>query len=365
MGLVAARTAHDCPKEDGMAWPVRRLIEDGVLSMLQVNMGLKDGERLLVVADPPTLEHWRDKELSELEEQLERSALAKMVAEIAVESFAQCNVEFYPYPSVGQHGSEPGEAMAKKMRQADVLIAIVNYSLSHTQARARATEAGVRIASMPGFEARMFHPGGPMSVDYQQVAQDTEKLAKLVTEAERATVRSPGGTDISFSLAGREGGMDTGLCSERAGFSNLPAGETYAAPVEGTAEGRIVAQAGWYPHLTEDMTFHFEGGLVVSCQGGGKVGDEFRELLQLESEDERHLARRNLAELGIGTNPNAKQPDNVLEEEKIKGTVHLAIGHSSHMGGAVVADLREDFVLPKPDLLLDDTLVNEGGEWKV
>jgi leucyl aminopeptidase (aminopeptidase T) len=223
----------------------------------------------------------------------------------------------------------------------------------------------VRIASMPGFEARMFHPGGPMSVDYQQVAQDTEKLAQLVTAAERATVRSPGGTDVSFSLSGREGGMDTGLCTERAAWSNLPAGETYAAPVEGTAEGRIVAQAGWYPHLKEDMTFRFEGGLVVSCEGGGKVGDEFRELLQLGSEDERHLARRNLAELGIGTNPNAKQPDNVLEAEKIKGTVHLAIGDSSHMGGTVAADLHEDFVMPQPDLLLDDRLVIEGGEWRV
>jgi leucyl aminopeptidase (aminopeptidase T) len=348
-----------------MAWPVRKLIEDGVLSMLHINMGLKEGEKLLIVADPPTLEHWRDKELSDLVDQLERSALAKMVAEIAMESFPQCSVEFHPYPSVGQHGSEPGEAMAEKMSEADVLIAIVNYSLSHTQARAQATEAGVRIASMPGFEARMFHPGGPMSVDYQQVAEDTEKLAQLVTEAERATVRSPGGTDISFSLSGREGEMDTGLCAEKGAWSNLPAGEACAAPLEGTADGVIVALAGWYPHLTEDMTFRLEKGLVVSLEGGGKVGDEFRELLQLRSEDAKHLARRNLAELGIGTNPNAKQPDNVLEAEKIKGTVHLAIGDSSHLGGTVAADLHEDFVIPEPDLLLDGKLVIEKGEWRV
>ncbi len=348
-----------------MGWPVRKLIEDGVLSMLRVNMGLKEGERLLVVADPPTLEHWADKDLLVLQDQMERSALARMVADIARESFLQSMVDFYPYPSAGQHGSEPGEAVAEKMSQADVLIAIVNYSLSHTAGRARATEAGARIASMPGFEARMFHPGGPMSVDYQQVAEDTEKLAQLVTEAERATVRSPGGTDISFSVAGREGGVDTGLCTERAAWSNLPAGEAYAAPLEGTAEGVIVAQAGWYPHLAEDMSFHFEKGLVVSLEGGGKVGDEFRKLLQLGSEEQVHLARRNLAELGIGTNPNAKQPDNVLEAEKIKGTVHLAIGDSSHMGGRVVADLHEDFVIPQPDLLLDGRLVIEGGEWRI
>jgi len=347
-----------------MAWLERERIEQGVLNMLQVNMGLKGGERLLVVADPPTLDHWREKEPSELMVQLERSMLARMVAETALESFPQSKVEFYPYPSVGQHGKEPGKAVAQKLRKCDVLIGIVNYSLSHTGARAAATEAGVRIASMPGFEARMFHPGGPMSVDYHQVADDTERLARLVTDAETATVRSPGGTDISFSLSGRKGGVDTGLCTERAAWSNLPAGEAYAAPVEGTAEGVIVAQAGWYPELEEDLIFHLEGGLVIRLEGGGQVGDRFRELLQLGKDDELHRSRRNLAELGIGTNPNAKQPDNVLEAEKIKGTVHLAIGDSSHMGGKVVADLHEDFVIPQPDLVLDDRLIIEGGEWR-
>jgi len=347
-----------------MGWPQKDLIEQGVLSMLRVNMGLKEGERLLVVADPPSLDHWLEKEPDKLTVQLERSMLAKMVAEIGRGAFPDAVVEFYPYPSTGQHGKEPGSAVAQKLSKCDVLVAIVNYSLSHTGARAAATKAGVRIASMPGFEARMFHPGGPMSVDYQQVAEDTEKLAALVTEAERGTVRSRAGTNISFSLAGRKGGVDTGLCTERAAWSNLPAGETYAAPVEGTAEGVIAVQAGWYPDLAEDLLLTFESGLVVRLEGGGKVGDKFRELLQLEKDDELHRARRNLAELGIGTNPNAKQPDNVLEAEKIKGTVHLAIGDDSHMGGTVVADLHEDFVIPQPDLLLDDKLVIEGGEWR-
>ena len=348
-----------------MGWPERKLIEEGVLSMLRVNMGLKPGEKLLVVTDPPSLSHWEEKDPSELQIELERSVLAKTVAEIAQEAFPNCVVDFYPYPSVGQHGKEPEEALTREMKKADVLIAIVNYSLSHTNARAAATEAGARIANMPGFEARMFHQGGPMSVDYHQVAEDTEKLAKLVTAAERATVRSPGGTDIAFSLAGRRGDVDTGLCTEKAAWSNLPAGEAYAAPLEGTAEGVIVAQAGWYPNLTEDMVFHFEKGLVIALEGGGKVGDEFRELLQLGVDDETHRARRNLAELGIGTNPNAKQADNVLEAEKIKGTVHLAIGDSSHMGGTVVADLHEDFVQPQPDLFLDGRAVIVGGEWRI
>ena len=347
-----------------MAWPKRELIEEGALSMLRVNMGLGEGERLLVVTDPPNLAHWQDKAPSELMSQLERSMLAKMVAEITKEAFPHSAVEYYPYPSVGMSGGEPGEAVAEKMHQADVVIAITNYSLSHTGARAEATKAGVRIASMPGFVARMFHSGGPMAVDYHQVAVDTERLAELITAAQSAIVRSSAGTDIRFSLAGRSGGVDTGLCTAKGAWSNLPAGEAYTAPVEGTAEGVIVVQPGWYPNLTEDMTLHFHQGLVVRIEGGGKVGERFKGLLKLESEEEIYEARRNLAELGIGTNPNAKQPDNVLEAEKIRGTVHLAIGDSSHMGGTVTADLHQDFVIPEPDLLLDGKLVIEGGEWR-
>jgi len=348
-----------------MAWPERQLIEEGVLSMLRVNMGLKEGEWLLVVTDPPGLAHWQEREPAELMSQLERSVLSRMIAEIARVSFPGSTVEFYPYPSVGMHGREPGEAVAEKMRQADVIIAITNYSLSHTVARAEATESGSRIASMPDFLARMFHPGGPMAVDYHQVAAETERLAELITAAESATVRSPAGTDIRFSLAGRSGGVDTGLCTAKGAWSNLPAGEAYAAPVEGTAEGVIVVQGGWYPNLTEDMTLLVSQGLVVRVDGGSKVGEKFRKLLRLESEEEVYAARRNLAELGIGTNPNAKQPDNVLEAEKIKGTVHLAIGDNSHMGGTVTADLHEDFVIAEPDLLLDEKLVIEGGEWRM
>ena len=68
-------------------------------------------------------------------------------------------------------------------------------------------------------------------------------------------------------------------------------------------------------------------------------------------------------ELGIGTNPEARRTDITVEAEKIKGTVHLAIGDNSHMGGVVVADYHQDFVLPRPDVWFDDVLVIAAGRW--
>jgi len=123
-----------------------------------------------------------------------------------------------------------------------------------------------------------------------------------------------------------------------------------------------VVEPNWYPDLKEKMTMVFRKGYVAEIVGGGRIGDEFRGLLDFKKKEEPFLSRRNLAELGIGTNPNAKRTDNVLEAEKIKGTIHLGIGDNSHMGGRVSSDLHQDFVIPKPTLILDDETVMRDGK---
>jgi leucyl aminopeptidase (aminopeptidase T) len=349
-----------------MSWPQKQEITQGVVDMLRTNMGLKAGETLVVATDVPRAGDWQSQSPDRLAEMLERSMLARLVADVAAERFPQCPVTFLPFPSAGGHGAEPDADAAAQMRKADVLVALTTYSLSHTNAREAMTSAGGRAASMPGFEARMLGHGGPMAADYQQIAADCRAWADLLTRATEAQVRTPSGTDLSFSLEGRPGQVDDGFYDGTGAESwgNLPAGETYAIPLEGTGEGRIVVQAGWYPNLDEEMVLRIEKGVVVELLGGGEVGDDFRQLFRLDSDDALHVARRNLAELGIGTNPNARRPDNVLEAEKIKGTVHIGIGDNIHMGGLVEADSHEDFVQPQADLILDGKPVIVDGEWR-
>jgi len=337
-------------------------IEKGVINMFRVNMGVKNGEKLLIVTDLPTQEEWKKLNSEKLTDALRRSLLAKIVSEITVEKFPNCTVELYTYHSVGRHGAELGKGVEEKMKMADVVIAITSYSLSHTNAREEACKAGARIASMPNFLPEMFYSGGPMAADYEKIAEETKKIAKLLTAANEAVVRSKQGTDVMFSVKGREGGLDMGIYTQRGAWGNLPAGEAYIAPVEGTAKGKVVVEKGWYPDLRENMTLIFENGKVVDVIGGGDVGETFRDLLSPGREEEPYVSRRNLAELGVGTNPYAKRPDNVLEAEKIRGTVHLAVGDSSHLGGTVAADLHEDFIIPHPDLILDGKTVMKNGE---
>jgi leucyl aminopeptidase (aminopeptidase T) len=340
----------------------KRKLVDGVVNMLKVNMGLKKGEKLLVVADIPTAEEWKTKDSAKLTEAVERSLLAKTVSEIASKKFPDYKVEFFVYPSIGKHGTYPGKEVEEKMKAANITIAITTYSLTHTDARVNACKAGARVASMPMFVAEMFYPGGPMAADYRLIDKETKKIAALITKAKEAKVISPGGTNITFSLKGRKGMVDAGIFTEKGAWGNLPSGEAYCAPVEGTANGKLVVEPNWYPDLKEKMTLIFKNGYVTEIIGGGKIGDEYRGLLDFKKKEEPYISRRNLAELGIGTNPNAKRPDNILESEKIKGTVHLAVGDNSHMGGKVSADLHQDFIIPKPTWMLDGKTVMKDGK---
>ncbi len=341
---------------------VKERLVEGVVNMLKVNMGLKSSEKVLVVTDVPTAEDWTRVDSVKLREMLERVLLAKIVSEIAAEKFPENKVEFFTYSSVGRHGTYPGKEVEERMKAADVVIAITTYSLTHTDARLNACSAGARVASMPMFTAEMLYPGGPMATDYHEIDGETKKIAGLITKSNKARITSQGGTHIAFSLKGRKGLVDSGIFTVKGSWGNLPSGEAYCAPVEGTAEGKLVVEPNWYPDLKERMTLVFRKGYVTEIIGGGKIGDDFRGLLDFRKKEEPYISRRNLAELGIGTNPNAKRTDNVLEAEKIRGTVHLAIGDNSHMGGKVSSDLHQDFIIPKPTLILDDETVMRDGK---
>lgn len=346
-----------------MAWVDPEAIVQGTLAMLRVNMGVKAGERVLVLTDVPTPEQWQRLGAGDVEVMLRRAFLARLVAEVAREHLAGCQVHFMTYPSTGRNAVEPPVETALAMQEADVALLITSFSLTHTDAREEACRRGARVASMPRFLPEMLYPDGPMTVDYQAVASSTRALARLITAARHVRISSPAGTDVEFSVEGRDGRSDDGIYTAPGAWGNLPAGEAYCAPQEGTASGRIVVEPGWHAKLTEPLTIVFDRGEVVGIEGGGAVGVEIAGIIDLSSRSEAARPRRMLGELGIGTNPNARRTDITLEAEKIKGTVHLAIGDNNHMGGMVVADYHQDFVLPQPDVWFDGQAIIAGGRW--
>ena len=111
---------------------------------------------------------------------------------------------------------------------------------------------------------------------------------------------------------------------------NLPGGEAYIAPYEGEIEGQPSRTNGYLPIIQgfELLILHIEGNQVTEVIGEGPATEEMRVWIEQDS------ARRNLAELGLGCNDRAEVSGIVFEEAKAFG-LHLALGRSDYIGGAV------------------------------
>ena len=253
------------------------------------------------------------------------------------------------------------------MLSSDAVVGITTYSLTHTSATKNATEAGVRVASMPAFVPEMFYPGGPMNVDYRAIAKETIAMSELMSTTDRVSIKSGVGTDITFNIKGRKTWAETGIITKNSLMKvcNLPAGEASVSPIEGTAEGVIVIEAGWYPGLSERMSISVTNGQINTINGGGEVRRKFHELMMPQNNEEPYLSRRNIAEFGVGSNPNARRPDIVLEAEKIRGTIHIGMGSNFFLGGNVKSDFHSDFVISRPQVTFDDKVVIDQGKWVI
>jgi len=241
--------------------------------------------------------------------------------------------------------------LARKEAVADIIIALSNNSTSHTRYRALACAAGARFASLPHFDPDMFHSS--MTVDWQALAARTARLTEAVNRAEWIHVTCPNGTDMMICKQGRRADGDDGLLTAAGSFGNLPAGEAYLAPLEGKSHGVMVVEWGATFKLDEPLRIFVENGSVARFEGTGPLRDK------LEAKFAENANCRNIAELGIGTNDKASRPDNLLEAEKILGTIHIALGDNSGFGGQVSAPFHEDYVFYRPTLTL---IMADGGE---
>ncbi len=258
-----------------------------------------------------------------------------------------------------RHGDEPSETLARMMKEFQVLIIPTSKSMSHTQARREASQAGARIATLPAITVDTMKR--TLNADYRKIAQRSRKVAQALEGKSQVRLTSPAGTEISMSIEGRKCEPDTGLILEPGNFSNLPAGEAYLAPVEGTAQGTLVidgSMAG-IGKLKKPLKMKVDSGFVREISGGAEA-KKLKALLDSAGE----LAY-NVAELGIGTNDKAKLVGSVLEDEKVLGTVHMALGDNMSMGGKISVRSHLDGIIMKPTLIVDGETIMKNGALKI
>ncbi|WP_323173513.1 aminopeptidase [Natrialba sp. PRR66] len=310
-----------------------QLIETAA-TLLRTNLAAKPGESFLVVADEPKREIGQ--------------AFFEAGREMGLEAGF---VEMLPRE---QHGQEPPEYVSAAMAAADLVICPTSTSLTHTRGRETAVAQGTRVATMPGITKEMFDSGA-ITADYTEVERLTERMTEKLTAAETARIESHG-EQLSLSISGRDGIASDGIFREAGASGNLPSGEGYVAPVEGSAEGTLVVDGGIVGvGVVEDpLSIDIEDGSIVSMHGDH--ADTFRETIGDDA------CAKRVCELGIGTNPTAEIVGTVLEDEKVYGTCHVAFGDNAGFGGTIECDSHVDGIVREPDVYLDQECVVNGGE---
>ena len=306
-------------------------MEGGAKIVLSDCLGAKAEERLLVVTDT------EKREIGEV--------LFKKGIDMGLKSM------LFVIEPTGTHGGEPPEAVAEAMSLSDIVVCPTAFSLTHTQARKRACEEGARVVTMPDVTEDMFTEGALLA-DYAEVARLSDLLTEMLTEAQVVRIEKEG-TTLEFSLDGRAGVSSNGRFLTPGSGGNLPTGEAYIAPLEGKGEGETVIDGtitgigviGAPLHVT------IRGGRATEFRG--PEADRVREMLG-ENPD-----AYTVGELGIGTNPKARLIGNLLEDEKVYGTAHIAFGSNATFGGSIQAGVHIDGVILSPTLYLDDRLVLE------
>ncbi len=338
---------------------------------LTVNFGCKTGDRVVIATDDmPYLEP--------TEEFPDRATLAEAIAATGRE--AGLDTQTVSYPSTKGHGREPPKSVfdavfpegftdfavdsglweplqektidkagLERLRsfldgkpQATYATLIVSYfSTSHTRFRQLLNGTGTRLATMPTGEPFIFE--GVMSADWTAVARRGDAVKEALDQAVTAEICSPGGRKLTMSLDGRPGFACSGDLTKPGAFGNLPGGESYIAPMEGTAAGEVSIG---YPDAPDGWAFRFDAGRLAEIIGNPPFQKELEQTL------ERLPDARQLCELGIGTNEKATHYDNILEAEKMLGTVHFALGDNAGFGGAVKVPFHCDYVVHQPSLRL-------------
>ncbi len=252
----------------------------------------------------------------------------------------------------GRDGAEPPKVVAQAMKSSDVVIAPTFYSLTHTKARVEACKAGVRVSTLPGVSEFSFTKGG-LTADYGEVKRLTEKMFLAVKDSHKVEVKSKNGTNIKFSVEGREWKKDTGVIHTPRDICNLPAGEVCVGPVEDSANGMMVFDSF---ELSEGKV-----KLIVRNGKAIKVIGRAKPLLKIFEEigDRARL----IAEFGIGTNPKSKIIGNTLEDEKCMKTCHFGLGSNISFGGKNDIPFHTDGIIIKPTVKIDEKIIIKEGKW--
>lgn len=254
-------------------------------------------------------------------------------------------IDFMVISEMVRSGEEPPQEIVTAAEQASIVILQTVFSLTHTAAGKAARLNNGRGASLPGADHELIMR--TLSIPYDPVKELGDTLKNLLLTTEKIHISSPQGTDLTAQV--RKNGVinDSGFILPGE-TGNLPAGEVFFAPLLGSTNGTLVIDGSIADDVLDaPITVTIIDGVATKIEGG-KAAQRLWDKLNQFGEPGRIVA-----EIGIGTNPAATISQNLLEAEKAYGTVHVAFGNSSAIGGENNVPIHIDGLVSQPVVSFD------------
>ena len=252
--------------------------------------------------------------------------------------------------------SEPPEAIAKKMRESDVVLATLNLTtiqyFLQTNARNAAIQTGTRVAAVPYIRADI------TKEDVYKITELTELLGDILTNGSEARVTTKKGTDFTMNIKDRISAPLRVRHVVPGSFGAVPDyAEACVAPIEDKTEGIAIIDVFFemVGPIKNPVKMTIENGRAVKIEGKEEA-DKIKDIIKKADENGNVIA-----ELGIGTNHTLNHFTGTIGDKMRIGTAHIAIGKSLNIGGAVYSNIHHDGVMNNVSIEIDGKEILKDG----
>ena len=282
---------------------------------------VRENEKILIISDYPTSEDFVKQPSELLEKMMERNLLAKSFYKTIGELIPNKIELYYMKPTYEHYKNPEDDILKEKIHSSDLVFSLTEYSLTDTPiVTDPLEEKKLRHISAPSIPAEVFYRGGPCDIDFYEVERMTTKIYNFVQNARTIEIFDIAGSHLRIEFENPLVWLyESGFCQEKGMFSNLPAGEVTLELLYNQKDcnisGNLNIFPGWQEDQTQPLTLTIQNSRLVDSIGGGRVGPYITELIQSEDVQVRQI--------GIGTNPNAKNPFSPTVADKFSGMAHI------------------------------------------
>jgi aminopeptidase len=200
-----------------------------------------------------------------------------------------------------------------------------------------------------------------IDVDYSKMGEEGERLASRIRNGMQVRLTGPNGTDLRFTLKGRPVHVHDGILDKQdvergTFFETLPAGVLETAPSEDSAEGviRFDQPSALAGRMLRGLSWEFKQGRLIHYSASENL-QSFSGFYEAAGGDKDRIGG-----LAIGLNPSS-EPIGFFTDRCVKGTVSIAIGGNTGIGGTNKTGFGNEGSLRKPTLEIDGTRIITDG----